>query len=231
MLPLSTVQVRRLVAAAGVAAAVGSSPWWGTRALGTLAFFRVRAVEVEGAHYVAAGDVVSRLHVDTSASVWSELGPLEARVQRLPGIRDVTVRRKLPSTLVVRIVERTPVALVSSGADLRAYDGSAVPLPIDLSRADLDLPVVTQLDANTLRLLANLRQSVPVFYTQISQVRRSSTGDLVFQLPTMRVLAAPNIDAQRFAAVPAVTADLARRHVRAQELDFRYRDQVVARLP
>jgi cell division protein FtsQ len=148
----------------------------------------------------------------------------------MAGIRDVAVGRKLPSTVVVRIVERTPIALVPTAGGLRAYDGSATALPVDPSAADLDLPIVTQPDASTLRLLASLRDAVPAFYGQVSQVRRSPTGDLVFQLAGLRVLARPGAEARRFAAVPIVTADLARRHVRAQELDLRFRDQVVARL-
>jgi len=148
----------------------------------------------------------------------------------MAGIRDVTVGRKLPSTVVIRIVERTPIALAPAAGGLRPYDGNATALPIDPTAEDLDLPIVAQPDPLTLHLLASLRDAVPTFYGQISQVRRSPAGDLIFQLPGLRVLARPGAEARRFAAVPAVTADLARRRVRAQELDLRFRDQVVARL-
>src|SRR5579871_2875317 len=163
-----TTPLRRLVVATGLVAVAGSLPWWGTHALRSLAFFRVRAVEVEGAHFVSPTDIASRIHLDTTASVWNELGPLQKRVEGMPGVRTVVVRRKLPSTIVVHVVERTPVALVPTAGGLRVFDGSAVPLPIDPTRVDLDLPVVASADAATLRLLANVRRLVPAFYTQLS---------------------------------------------------------------
>ncbi len=229
MLPLAGSQLRRMAFAFGLAAVGGSVPWWGTSALSTLAFFRVRSVEVEGAHYVSPDAIVERLHLDTLASVWSDLGPLEARLHAMPGVRSVSVRRMLPGTIVVRVAERVPVALVPIAGGLRPYDGTGTALPIDPTRTDLDLPVVQTADAGTLSLLAGIRARVPAFYAELSEVRRVPAGYLIFQLPGLRVLASPGTDVDRFATVLPVTADLTRRRVHAQELDLRFRDQVVAR--
>jgi cell division protein FtsQ len=229
MLSAIHAPLRRSALVAGLVAIGGSVPWWGTHALGTLAFFRVRAVEVQGAHYVSPQAVVERLRVDTLMSVWNDLRPLAGRVRAMAGIRDVAIGRSLPSTIVVHVTERTPVAFAPTAAGLRVFDGTGAPLPIDPTREDLDLPVVQHSDVGTLELLASLQEHVPVFYAQISEVRRSPTGDLVFQLPGLRVLALSDADPQRFATVPLVTADLVRRKVHAQEIDLRFRDQVVAR--
>jgi cell division protein FtsQ len=230
LLPLAGGQLRRIALAAGLAVVGGSIPWWGTHALSTLAFFRVRSVEVEGAHYVAPDGIVGRLHIDTLASVWDDLGPLEARLRNMPGVRSVSVGRMLPGTIVVRVVERIPIALVSTAGGVRPYDGTATALPIDPTRADLDLPIVQTADAGTLSLLEGLRSRVPGFYAEVSEVRRAPAGYLIFQLPGLRVLASPGTNADRFAMVLPVTADLARRGAHAQELDLRFRDQVVVRL-
>jgi cell division protein FtsQ len=250
MLPFGGGHVRRMALALGLAAVGGSVPWWGTRALGTLAFFRIRSVEVEGAHYVPPDQIVERLHVDTLMSVWGDLSPLEARLRAMPGVRGVSVRRMLPGTIVVRVAERVPIAFVPTSGGLRPYDGSATALPIDPTRTDLDLPILqtagatpcvargsgaasttcAAADAGTLSLLAGLRTRVPAFYAEISEVRRAPAGYLIFQLPGLRVLASAGTSADRFATVLPITADLARRRVHAQELDLRFRDQVVARL-
>jgi cell division protein FtsQ len=210
--------------------AVASSPVWGPRILSNLAFFRVRAVEVEGAHYVAAGDVVAAMRVDTTVSVWDDVRPFAARLQALHEIEDVTVTRKLPGTLLVRVTEKAPVALIPATGDLRVYDGSGTALPIDPARIDMDLPIVNRPDRRVLKLLDNLRAQVPGLYARISDVRRLASGDLVVTMPDVVVRAPGNVDAGRLAEVLPVTADLARRHVRAAELDLRYRDQVVVRL-
>src|SRR5262249_32975704 len=99
-----------------------ASPWWAPLILRRMDFFRVRRVEIVGAHYVAPSDILSRLNVDTTISVWDPTKPLAARVGRYPGIRSVVVRRKLPGTLVVEITERVPVALVPASGGFRVYD-------------------------------------------------------------------------------------------------------------
>ena len=108
---------------------LGSAPWWGPRLLSHLAFFRVRRVVVEGAHYTAPRDILAQLHVDTMVSVWTPLRPLEQRVAQLPEVRVVTIQRKLPGTLVVTVAERVPVALVPTPQGFRAYDEGGLPLP------------------------------------------------------------------------------------------------------
>jgi len=230
MLSFTHAPIRRLALATGLVAVGGSAPWWGTGALSTLAFFRVRAVEVDGTHYVSPQAVVDRLAVDTLTSVWSNLRPLMGRVRGLAGVRDVNITRSLPSTIIVHVAERTPVAFVPTPTGLRAYDGTGAALPIDPTRDDVDLPVIDRFDVGTLHLLAGVRDLAPAFYDEISQVRRGQAGDLVFELPGVRILASLGTEAQRFAAVPLVAADLARRKMHPYELDLRFRDQVVARL-
>ena len=83
-------------------------PWWGRR----LAFFRVHDVEVRGARYTRATDIVARLGIDTLHSIWEPLDSLEARVERHPQVADARIRRWLPSTLIVDVTENLPVAFV-----------------------------------------------------------------------------------------------------------------------
>lgn len=222
--------LRGMIVVAICGLAVAASPLWGPRALAKLAFFRVRAVEVEGAHYVTAGDVVAAMRVDTTVSVWDDVRPFAVRLLALREIEDASITRKLPGTLLVRVTEKAPVALIPATGDLRIYDGSGTVLPIDPARIDIDLPIVNRPDRRVLRLLDNVRSQMPGLYARISDVRRLSSGDLVVTMPDMVVRAPGNVDAGRLAEVVPVTADLARRHVRAAELDLRYRDQVVVRL-
>ena len=88
--------LRGMIVLAICGLAVAASPLWGPRVLSKLAFFRVRAVEVEGAHYVAAGDVVAAMRVDTTVSVWDDVRPFAARLHALQEIGEATITRKLP---------------------------------------------------------------------------------------------------------------------------------------
>jgi cell division protein FtsQ len=221
-----------------------TSPLWGPRALAQLAFFRVRKVQVEGVRYLPAREVVSLLRVDSSASIWDDLAPYQRRVAAHPQVATVEVARKLPGTLVVRVEENLPTALVPGpGGALRAVDGRGRVLPIDPSRVAVDLPVVVQRDAQgdtaLLHLLGELRDDEPRLYARVSEARRVGKGELALQLTApsetaaggvLPVRAMADVTVARLAELYPVEQDLARRGLRVAEIDLRYRDQVIARL-
>lgn len=210
------------------------SPLWGPLLLKRLAFFRVRHVEIVGARYVLPAEVLERLKVDTLDSVWDAKGPLVARVKRHPLVRDVEIGRRLPGTLVVRLQEYVPVALVATTNGFKAYDERGVALPIDPTSADVDAPILARPDTALLRLLGAARTQQPDLYHRMSEIRRERAGpgetDLVVILDSLPVRAPSGVTLSRLADVELVEQDLARRRLRAIELDLRYRDQVIARL-
>jgi cell division protein FtsQ len=199
-----------------------------------MAFFRVRHIEVVGARYVPPREILDRLKVDTLASVWDPTGRLESRVAGHPLVREVKVGRKLPGTLVVRLVEHAPVALVPTATGFRAYDERGVPLPIDPTTADVDAPILATPDSAMLRLLGAVRTEAPALYRRVSEVRRGGEGEggreLLLILDSVPVRTLADVTLQRLADLELVEHDLARRRLRATELDLRYRDQVIARL-
>lgn len=220
----------RLVALGVIVLALVTSPWWGRAALRRMAFFRVRNVEIVGARYLQASDVVARLAVDTTASVWDDLDRLEARVRSHPQVAGVEIGRRLPGTLVVRVTENLPVALVPSRGGFQAVDARGRPLPIDPSRSNVDLPIVARRDTALLRLMADVRRVSPALYARVSEVRRAGQGEIVVRLVSVPVRAAVQVTAERLAEIIPVEEDLARRGAAVAELDLRFRDQVIARL-
>lgn len=220
----------RLVAGVPVVLIVLAFPWWGPHAAAKLAFFRVRRVEIVGTQYIPASDILRRLNVDTTHSVWDPSSPLEERLARHPEIRSVTVRRRLPGTLVVEIVESLPVALVPTPRGLRAYDDRGKLLPVDPSQVEVDVPVLARRDTALLRLLGELRREAPVVYDRISELRRARHGEVWMKVASLPVLAAPDVSVNRLLELEPVVQDLARRRLRPAELDLRFRDQVIARL-
>lgn len=228
-------RLRRWLTAGGVVVGL-SALWWGPAALRSFAFFRVRRVEIEGARYVNPDEIVSRMKMDSTASVWDDVAPWEKRVRLHPSVRDVRIERKLPGTLLVRVTENLPVALVQGASGLVPMDAAGKSLPIDPTKADMDLPVLADRDTFALRILGDVRTLAPTLYARIGEVRRLSRGDRLFRLGESTstgshdVLVSSAVTAERLTDVLPVEQDLARLRRRATELDLRYRDQIVARL-
>jgi len=219
----------RLVGVAAAGLALLAAPWWGPHVLSHLSFFRVRNVEVSGYRYLAPDDVVKRLRLDSTSSVWADLGELERRVEMHPQVKSATVDRDLPGTLVVRVTENSPIAYVQTNGGLRAVDKDGRFLPIDPTRIAIDLPVLAKADTVLLHLLANVKSVSPALFGEISDIRRTGGTDIALTLSTAQVRALASISAQRLADIIPVEADLARRKARVTELDLRFRDQVIAR--
>ena len=209
---------------------LAGSPFWLPLVMRRMAFFRVRRVEILGAHYIAPSDILSRINVDTSASVWDPTAPIAARVFRQPGVQSVQVRRRLPGTLIVEITEHQPVALVSASGGLKVYDARGVALPVDPASVSVDAPVLMARDTTVLRLLGAMRQRMPSLYARVNTVRRVGRDELILQFKSTPVRAMQDVTLERLAEVEPVEADLSRKQLRVAEIDLRYRDQVIARL-
>ena len=146
-------------------------------------------------------------------------------------VLEAEVFRTLPGTLTVAIVERTPVALAPIEGVLRPVDATARVLPIDLTKVQLDLPVIATLDSALLRVLDGLRQNASPVYGRVTAARRVGADEMTFELGALRIRSGADVTVARFRDILPVEGDLARNHLRAVELDLRFRDQVIARLP
>jgi len=137
----------------------------------------------------------------------------------------------LPGTLVVDIDENLPVALVPTNDGLRAYDSRGTLLPIDLARTPIDAPIVPRRDVGLLKLLGVLRNEAPALYDRVSEIRIAGPDEVLIEFSGTPIRAMRDVSAARLAEIDPVQEDLTRRGLHAAEIDLRYRDQVIARLP
>ena len=232
MSPLSDAsRVRlRIAAIATAAIIVIASPWWARFIASKLSFFRVRRVEIVGVRYVAPNDILARLRVDTTRSVWDDPTPLEQRVAAHPQVGSVSIRRKLPGTLVVSVVENMPIAMVSTEKGFLVFDERGRQLPLDPSRVAVDLPIAARRDTALFALLARVRAERPRLFARLSDVTRTSDREVLIHFEGLAVRAMLDVTPDRLAEIFPVEADLAKRQARVAELDLRFRDQVIARL-
>lgn len=80
-------------------------------------------VELTGNHNVSRANVLDIFRPDRGGSVLSV--PLDERrrqIESIPWVEQAVVRRALPQTLQVEIVERTPIAFLRDGNDMELID-------------------------------------------------------------------------------------------------------------
>ena len=208
-----------------------TSLFWARPLLSRMEFFRVRRIEVRDARYTPPEEIRKRLGIDTTFSIWNDLEPLKRRVAEHKQVSGVRISRRFPSTLVVTVDEFQPVALVPARSGLQAYDATGRGLPLDPSRTPVDVPVMERADTALLRFLGQLQTANRDLFARVNVVRRLAGDDVVLDLVTIAVRIRPDIGIERLAQISSVESALASRQSRPRELDFRFRDQVIARFP
>lgn len=229
-------RVVRLVLITLAVIATVTAPWWGPRALSKLAFFHVRRVVFEGMRYTPRSEALALLEVDTLESVWQELPPLATRLESHPLVADVEVERQLPGTILVRVTEREPVALVrQKNGRLDPVDANGHRLPIDPAKVPMDVPLSVNGDSALMTLLDGLRTTAPALFARVERADRvrdkGGPDEFRVKLGAVTVRTTPEVTVGRFKDILPVEADLARNRLRAVELDLRFRNQVIARQP
>ncbi|MEX2528307.1 MAG: FtsQ-type POTRA domain-containing protein [Gemmatimonadota bacterium] len=154
--------------------------------------FRVRQVLVEGNQLVSDSQVVAALALEPGSSIWDDKKEWVQRLRAHPVIREVRIRRGVPTTLNVSVEERRPVAFVP-GPTLFPVDGTGQSLPLELpTLAALDLPLLPAgLPAEELTALAGeverLLRDEPGFSALLSHLERNASGGWVAHLTSPRV--------------------------------------------
>lgn len=150
---------------------------WAWRRIQSDIRFAVKRIEVTGAVHSSRASI----NTVTSAYVGANLFRLDiARIQddlrTLPWVSRIEIEKKLPDTLRIRVVERTPVALIQTYGGLRYVDENGAAFA-ELSPAvgDPDLPLISAASGPELtrciELIRNLRDRDPEVYSRISEVR------------------------------------------------------------
>jgi cell division protein FtsQ len=160
-----------------VVAGVLLTALWMYRRTQSDARFAVKAIEVTGATHTprAALDAITKQYAGLNL-FRIDIDRVQHDLGGLPWVSRIAIEKKLPDTLRIIIVERTPVALLQSGGDLRYVDVQGVSFA-DLSPTvgDSDLPVITHASGSELvrsvRLVAELRAKDPQVFSRISEIR------------------------------------------------------------
>jgi cell division septal protein FtsQ len=116
----------------------------------SLEVFRVHQIKVRGNHRLSNGEVLAMLDNLRGRSVFAvDLGDWRRALLNSPWVADASLRRTLPSTVDVMILERAPLGIGRiSGSLYLVDDRGAVIDEYGPNYADLDLPIIDGLSAH-----------------------------------------------------------------------------------
>lgn len=150
--PLVSGPWRRGVGAAACGLALSAGLWWGVpvawRSVKSNSYFTITRTELTGHRRLTRDEVLQWAAVPDGTSVWDARPPVvQAELQRHPWIERASVVREFPRRLVIRIRERTPVAIVSLDNQLQYVDRAGKVLGPLRAEDSRDFPILTGLDS------------------------------------------------------------------------------------
>jgi cell division protein FtsQ len=209
----------------------------------------VDVITVEGNRIVPAEEIISRANIITGSKISKiELSVVHERILKNAFIKNVTVRRDLPGTIVISVIERTPVALINAN-QLMSCDAEGIVMPHIVSSEIVNLPVISGIRnaedfqpgetikdsaaREALRLLLDAAEIDSTVFQLISEIRQVNGGELLIyttdcSIPVM-------IGRGRIAEKVVMLSSFWRAVVRPgtaeriESVDVRFQDQVVVR--
>jgi len=124
--------LRLLLAVIVISGLVAGSVWAAGQArcyVVSMQYFTVKSVQVSGLKYVRREDFISYMGDPAGKSLLSvDLDGMLERVKAHPWMKEVSIKRELPGTVKIEVVERVPAAVANTGTGrfLIDSDGMAV---------------------------------------------------------------------------------------------------------
>ena len=173
--------VRRILVAAAMLAIVGGAVW--------LVYFSTAlaagSVRVEGVDRLPQQQIVDAADLPMGEPmVRLDLGAAESRIEQIPAVRSAAISRDWPTTLVISVTERTPVALVVDANGVRAVDSEGV--LFKLRGREPHLPTLVMDDraeASALSEAVHVVMAMPRRLSdQVAEVRAKTMDSITLQL-------------------------------------------------
>ena len=218
---------RRLVIAAGAIAALAALWFMVPLALRRISWFRVRRIELRGAHVVTARDVAAAIGLPRGANLFERVDRFPAKVLTLPGVLEATVHRRIPGTLVVDIRESELVALAPKDGRLVLVDSRGRALPYDPTRRPEDLPLGAA-DPAVAGLLLGIKESEPALWRRVLSATRSK-NTIVVEVEGRRILFRVGATPEVIRSLSAVLSELERTASTVREVDARFDGRIIVR--
>lgn len=162
--------------------------------------FAVRHLEISGTQHTTPAEVeaVRQRYLGTNL-FHLDIAGLRRDVSSLPWVSRVEIEKKLPDTLRVRIVERTPIALVQVDDSIRYVDDRGIAFAmLSPAAGDSDLPLISSAQPadlpRSVAILRTLRAQDPDLYARISEVRPLPPGSFAFFDRELHAFVYANVD-------------------------------------
>lgn len=167
----------------------------------TTSLCEVQRISIHGVRYGSPEDLMVEAGIERGVNIFSDLTSFEESLRHHPLVRDVHFERRPPRSILIRLEEREPFAILAAKRPVPvARDGTT--LPRERIAVDLDLPLLTVRGVEEgeeeygkkvregLAYLASIEKDAPELAAHVSELVVGERGPetLYLRTPRARVL-------------------------------------------
>jgi cell division septal protein FtsQ len=203
--------------------------------------FTVQSVTITGNNFVTMEELNPYLQRVKGNNIFKlDIADLANRLRNNPWIKDVSVRRELPSSIAINIVERTPAVYINSKNGLYLSDEEGILLG-EKGGSSFGLPVVygislegtvTGKKTNSEALFSAIRikkelSSIPWIELPLTGIEVDGTSDITLHMRGYRIKLGHDRYKDKLRRFNEIAGDLNGKGIPYKEVDLRFDNQVV----
>jgi len=202
--------------------------------------FEFRSVSITGTQYVDDRELLRLAQIDTTLGLFElDLKAIAQRVKTHPLVAEAVVSRRLPSTLIIHVTEKKPLAILNL-QQLHAIDARGTILASLTPERLFDLPVIMNVQLENkavlqqiLAFLSHLKRYQFSLYSEISEISYSDKAGIYFRLvhDSIPVILGPGNFARKGEQFSKVLAIMKSQNKlsKVRYFDLRFDNQVVVK--
>lgn len=239
----TTGRTRKIIFATAIALIICSGGAGLTAWTRTAPLFQLANIDVDGNRALSSQRALEMVPVEKGTNIFAvDLDAIETAIESDPRVEEVSIRRLLPSTIIITIREREPIMFVS-GAELHGLDEQGLVIPLERGEELQDVPVLTGIlpqvqpgqgsdllgIQNALAIREAILQLAPSLWDKISEINMAQPEAPMLYLvgDGAQVRLASGDVRTQIQRLWAVLSDLAVHGMAAKNLDLRFKDQLV----
>ena len=203
--------------------------------------FTVQSVRITGNNFVTMEELSPYLQRVKGNNIFKlDIADMANRLRNNPWIKDVSVRRELPSSIAINIVERTPAVYINSKNGLYLSDEEGILLG-EKGVSSFGLPVVYRISldgtgtgkkTNSEALLSAIRikkelSSIPWIELPLTGIEVDGRSDITLHMRGYRIKLGHDRYKDKLRRFNEIARDLNGKGIPYKEVDLRFDNQVV----
>ncbi len=147
-----------------------------------VAIIKVKKVLVKGNKEVKTSDIKSLAAIEQGVSLITlNVAGIKKRISSCPEVKTVKIKRRIPGTVIISIVERKPMAIANVGL-MYLFDNEGIMWPIK-ANTYWDLPIIsgikdTVINSKKHKVRKCEMDKINTFFTKVNKIDKSFALDL-----------------------------------------------------